>query len=610
MDSVGAIYSVDDTIVAIASAAGGAARGLVRLSGPRAASVAVSLLESGTAPNDPRAPAAEGTIADRATTDVPIAKVSVADLPAAALVGAEPRVRTVMLRLPGIYSPLPTDWYYWPPGRSYTGQEVVELHTIGAPPLLDALVRALCSGGARLARPGEFTLRAFLSGRMDLTQAEAVLGVIDAADRRQWETAVRQLAGGLSLPLGELRADLLDLLADIEAGLDFADEDIRFIARDEIECRLSKAIEAAEGVARQLEGRRLAGDRPRAVLVGPPNAGKSSLFNALVQRPAALVADAAGTTRDYLTAPLDCDGITWELIDTPGVAPYSATAGFLVPAATTPAPNGSGFSFGCGSTDWPAAPLFGLDVDRTATAAEPAAAKPMAAGQASPAAQGLMPRSEHAPTDAADLDGLVAAVAMRCIEQADLLVLCLPVDGSADDRPAERWGAHARELAAAGGLPDKARRPRPCLVVYTKSDLCGEPAGPASCNAADGPVDGSSGGGAPARTVEQGVGPALAVSSRTGSGLAELRERLRQIGVELRSGQGDAVASTALRCGDAIDQARTGLAEARAACRAGEGDELLAERLRGVLDALGRIVGAVYTEELLGNIFSRFCVGK
>lgn len=574
MDSVGAIYSVDDTIVAIASAAGGAARGLVRLSGPRAASVAASLLDLGTAPNDPRGPVAEGTIADRATTDAPSAKVSVADLPAAALVGAESRVQTVMLRLPGIYSSLPADWYYWPPGRSYTGQEVVELHTIGSPPLLDALVRALCSAGARLARPGEFTLRAFLSGRIDLTQAEAVLGVIDAADRRQWEAAVRQLAGGLSRPLGELRAELLDLLADIEAGLDFADEDIRFIARDEIDHRLSKAIEAAEGVARQLEGRRLASDRPRAVLVGPPNAGKSSLFNALVQRPAALVADAAGTTRDYLTAPLDCDGMVWELIDTPGVAP------------------------------------FGPEADRTATAAEPAAANSRAEEQASPAAAGPILRSDFPPAGTAGLDELVTATAMHCMEQADLLLICLPMDGSADERPAARWGALARELAAASGLPDKARRPASCLVVYTKSDLCGEPAGPASCNAADGPVAGSSGGRPPGRVGEQGVGPALAVSSRTGSGLAELHERLRQMAVALQSGQGDAVASTALRCGESIDQARTGLAEARAACRAGEGDELLAEHLRGVLDALGRIVGAVYTEELLGNIFSRFCVGK
>lgn len=549
MDSVGAVYSVDDTIVAIASAAGGAARGLLRLSGPKAAAVAASLLDPPTTPNDLR---------DLAT----------------ALVGAESRMRSVMLPLPDFYSPLPADWYYWPPGRSYTGQEVVELHTIGSPPLLDALIGALCSAGARLAQPGEFTLRAFLSGRIDLTQAEAVLGVIDAVNRRQWEAAVRQLAGGLSRPLGELRASLLDLLADIEAGLDFAEEEIRFVARDEIERRLATAIAVADAIGGQLAGRRLGSDRPRAVLVGPPNAGKSSLFNALVRRSAALVADTAGTTRDYLIAELDCYGITWELIDTPGVAP------------------------------------FGLGGDRAATVAEPVAARRRAAEPSSPAGECPILAPDFPPAGTAGLDELVTATAMHCMEQADLLLICLPMDGSADVDITARWTARARELAAASGLPDGARLPRRWRVVHTKSDLCDEPAGPASADVAGGSLGQSIGGRQPVRIDELSGGPPLAVSSRTGRGLDKLCEWLHRVGGEVQSGNGDAVLSTAVRCADSIDHARTGLAEALIGCRTGEGEELLAERLRGVLDALGQIVGAVYTEELLGNIFSRFCVGK
>lgn len=589
MDSVGAIYSVDDTIVAIASAAGGAARGLLRLSGPEAASVAASLLDLRAAADDRRDSAAKAPNAcalaatpsanNSSHADLPAAclsagNVSRAHLSAAGLVGAGPRVWPVTLQLPEFYSPLPANWYYWPPGRSYTGQEVVELHTIGSPPLLDALIGALCSAGARLAQPGEFTLRAFLSGRIDLTQAEAVLGVIDAVNRRQWEAAVRQLAGGLSRPLARLRADLLDLLADIEAGLDFADEDIRFIARDEIDRRLSAARSAAETVAGQLESRRLAGDRPRAVLVGPPNAGKSSLFNALVRRSAALVADSAGTTRDYLSAPLDCGGMVWELIDTPGVAPLG--------------PGG----------------------DRAAKVAEPVAARPRAAEPSSPAGECPILTPDFPPANTAGLHELVTATARHCMEQADLLLICLPMDGSANAGIAARWTARARELAAASSLPDGARRPRQWRVVYTKSDLCDEPAVPASSDVAGGPLGQSSGGGPPVRIVELSGGPPLPVSSRTGRGLDELCEWLHRVGGEVQSGNGDAVVSTALRCADSIDHARTGLAAAQAACCAGEGDELLAEHLRGVIDALGQIVGAVYTEELLGNIFSRFCVGK
>lgn len=579
MDSVGAIYSVDDTIVAIASAAGGAARGLVRLSGPRAAAAAATLLDRRAAPNE-----------------VPGAG---ADLAAVGLVGPEPRVRTVGLRLPALYAPLPADWYYWPVGRSYTGQEVVELHTIGSPPLLDALVRALCAAGARLAQPGEFTLRAFLSGRIDLTQAEAVLGVIDAGNRRQWETAVRQLAGGVSRPLGALRAGLLDLLADIEAGLDFADEEIHFVTRGEIEGRLAAAIEAAEGVARQLEGRRLGGDRPRAVLVGPPNAGKSSLFNALVQRSAALVADTAGTTRDYLTAQLDCDGMVWELIDTPGVAPLGQIA---------EGDSSSGSDWGETGGGLPAIEPT-AQMPPTVPAAEGSdRGRPASSAVFSQSGAAASREAAGSPTDG--LDRLIAATAMRCMQQADLLVLCLPLGVAAGEDVEALWSGYVKEVAAVGGAADRADRPPLRLVVYTKSDLWDESGRPVSSDAVGESSTQSRGKTLPARTGDRDGRPALAVSSRTGRGLAELRNRLRCIAVELRAGQGDAVASTALRCAESIEQVRTGLVEALSACRAGEGDELLAEHLRGVLDALGRIVGAVYTEELLGNIFSRFCIGK
>src|SRR5205823_3219293 len=121
-----------------------------------------------------------------------------------------------VLWLDGFASPAPCQLYLWPGTRSYTGQPVAEVHTFGSPPLLEAVVRAACRGGARPAEPGEFTLRAFLAGRIDLTQAEAVLGVIDAAGAAELDAALKQLAGGLAGPLNRLRDDLLELLAHLE----------------------------------------------------------------------------------------------------------------------------------------------------------------------------------------------------------------------------------------------------------------------------------------------------------------------------------------------------------------------------------------------------------
>src|SRR5262249_52877972 len=187
-----------------------------------------------------------------------------------------------------------------------TGQDVVELHTVSCPPLIDLLVSDLLRAGARAAQAGEFTLRGFLAGKLDLVKAEAVLGVIEAGSREELKNALGQLAGGVSGPLGQLRGDLLDLLADVEAGLDFADEDITFIGQDELLLRLSKALAQVTLLGKQLEQRAVS-DRPfRAVLAGRPNAGKSSLFNAPGGR--ALVSPEPGTPPDYLGNRLDLGG--------------------------------------------------------------------------------------------------------------------------------------------------------------------------------------------------------------------------------------------------------------------------------------------------------------
>src|SRR5690606_33355762 len=163
--------------------------------------------------------------------------------------------------------------------------------------------------------PGEFTLRAFLAGSIDLSQAEAVVGLIDARHTRQFDTALRQLAGGLSGPMTAARDDLLNLLADLEAGLDFADESIVSIDRHEALLRLRHQLQVLESISAHAERRLRVRTSPRIVLAGPPNAGKSTLFNTLLGRNAAIVADVAGTTRDYLSGRSEWHGVPIELID-------------------------------------------------------------------------------------------------------------------------------------------------------------------------------------------------------------------------------------------------------------------------------------------------------
>jgi len=301
------MHPVEDTIAAISSPPGGAARGIVRLSGPDV----LRLLKRCCNQPDFAVP---GKL-DR------------------------PQVVPADLYLEGFHCPVPCQLYLWPQGRSYTGQPVAEIHTFGSPAVLEAVLDTLCTHGARLAEPGEFTLRAFLAGRIDLTQAEAVLGVIDAADARRFQAALEQLAGGLRNPLSRLREELIELLAHLEAGLDFADEDIAFITPEQLASRLAEAAALVSRIHEQMASRAETVEQVRVVLSGRPNVGKSSLFNALVDQPRALVSEVPGTTRDYLMAELHFGGLVCQLIDTAGAETPGPHA-TLRPASQPAAPAG------------------------------------------------------------------------------------------------------------------------------------------------------------------------------------------------------------------------------------------------------------------------------
>ena len=277
----------NDTIAAISSPPGPAHRGIVRLSGPAAFAIALA------------------DFTPHATTELAVRHA--VRMPGALHVG-------------GLHSPLPADLSLWPAPATYTGGPIAEIHTLGAPPILDAVLAACIARGARLAEPGEFTLRAFLSGKLDLTKAEAVLAVIEARDAPSLEAALAQLAGGVTASIRDARDRLLDVLAHVEAGLDFVDEaDVDPIAREALARSVDEARAQIGALTARFSARDHAGSTARAVLLGPPNAGKSRLFNALAGDDRAIVSPVAGTTRDWLSAPIDCCGRTVELIDTAGL---------------------------------------------------------------------------------------------------------------------------------------------------------------------------------------------------------------------------------------------------------------------------------------------------
>jgi tRNA modification GTPase len=286
LSGLSVLLDPQDTIAAIASPPGAGMRGMIRLSGADAFPIALKgFIDEETRERARRA-----------------------------------EVRRGSRKVDGLRPPLPVQMALWPAHRTYTGQDVAEIHTVGAAPLVNLLLADCLSRGARHAQPGEFTLRAFLSGRIDLTRAEAVLGVIDATNPAQLDAALKQLAGGLSGPILTLRDRLLDLVAHLEANLDFAEEpDVDPLGRAALVDELASSSSELTALASRLTRRDRSEGLPRVVLSGPPNAGKSRLFNALLGGEHAIVSPHAGTTRDYLTATCECAGMLVELVDTAGI---------------------------------------------------------------------------------------------------------------------------------------------------------------------------------------------------------------------------------------------------------------------------------------------------
>jgi tRNA modification GTPase len=210
--------------------------------------------------------------------------------------------------------------------HSYTSEDVVEIAMHGSPVLLNYALERATEAGARLAEPGEFTERAFLSGRLDLTQAEAVRDLIDASTLHQARVAAQQLGGALSRKIVPVKERLIALIASLEAGVDFAEDDIDTMAGAEVASRLGEIEAPLRELERSFGYGRLVHDGLRLAIVGRPNVGKSSLFNRLVERDRAIVTASPGTTRDLITERVSMEGIPLELIDTAGLREASDEA--------------------------------------------------------------------------------------------------------------------------------------------------------------------------------------------------------------------------------------------------------------------------------------------
>jgi tRNA modification GTPase len=210
--------------------------------------------------------------------------------------------------------------------HSYTGEDVVEVAAHGSPVILETLVRQALKGGARLAAPGEFTQRAFLSGRIDLTQAEAVRDLIEAQTLYQARVAAQQLEGALSRRIKPIKEELVGLIALLEAGIDFAEDDVDVLPGAEIINRIQEVCGDLQPVAESFARGRIVHAGLMLAIVGRPNAGKSSLFNRIVQRERAIVTAAPGTTRDLVTERVSLGGIPVELVDTAGMREASDEA--------------------------------------------------------------------------------------------------------------------------------------------------------------------------------------------------------------------------------------------------------------------------------------------
>jgi tRNA modification GTPase len=383
---------------------------------------------------------------------------------------------------------------YMPSGRSYTGLDQIEIFCHGGRRVVQIVLEQVIASGARPAEPGEFTKLAFLNGRIDLAEAEAVAEVIAASTEASLQAGRDHMTGLYSQYVSRLRTDLLAALADLEASIDFSEDDVAQIDTQAFANRLQVIHIAIQQLAATYRGGRIVREGFRVAICGRPNAGKSSRFNLLLEHERALVDPEPGTTRDYLSEWIDLGGFAVNLVDTAGLRDSAGRV---------------------------------------------------------------------------EQQGQVKA--QQVIERADLILWVA-------DMSEPNWVERARTDLLSLGDPSK-------LIIGNKLDLVAE------------------------RWTELST-EVRAVSCVTREGIGEVQSAIlaliNDIVPDLTSGQ----VVTSARHKRCLDRAEEGISRTVAALDAGESADILAFELRQAADQLGEITGQVYTEEILSEIFSRFCIGK
>ncbi len=471
---------LDDTICAIATPIGEGGIGIVRLSGPHSLIVASNVvrLRSG----NPLSSVASHTLHLADLVIPPSGKRNDGEAVHQGFFQSDLLDEALV-----VYMKAP---------RSFTAEDVVEIQSHGGALVLGMVCRVCIESGARMAEPGEFTKRAFLNGRLDLSRAEAVLDTIRATSSAGLLVAQRQLRGDLAREIEQARTSLLTVLAHVEAGIDFVGEDISFLQRDELIRIVTEACAVVQKLEATAQEGRILREGARIVILGRPNVGKSSLLNCFLKEERAIVTAVAGTTRDVIEESIDLDGMMIRLIDTAGMR----------------------------------------DTD-----------------------------------DVVEQEGIKRARAAQ--GEADLLLVVL-------DGTVPLTNDDLTLLTSVRG--------RKHLVLLNKADL--------------------------AATVPRDSAladyPTYAVSAKTGLGIEAVKAALR---AQLVSGCFDAAASvmvTNVRHRDALRRAGESLGQALESVQCGMAGELISIDVRAAADALGEITGAITTDEILGRIFSEFCIGK
>ena len=383
---------------------------------------------------------------------------------------------------------------FFPNPHSFTGEDVLELQGHGGPVVMDLLLKTVIAHGARLARPGEFSERAFLNDKLDLTQAEAIADLIDAGSEQAARTALRSLQGAFSNAVHALVAEVTRLRVYVEAAMDFPEEEIDFLSEGRVSEQVQTLQVHLDDILAQAQQGSLIREGINVVLAGQPNAGKSSLLNALSRREAAIVTDIPGTTRDVIKEEIMLDGLPLHILDTAGLR----TSGDLV-----------------------------------------------------------------------EKEGMRRT--WQAIEQADLLLLL--VDDTLGFGDMEQQILHQ--------VADKLH----VVVLYNKCDQSGRQAG----------------------LVESAHHPAVAISAKQGLGLTELSDTIKRLVGMRVGGEGSFMARR--RHLTALHNAKDHLQQAYEQASTQQG-ELVAEELKQVQEYLGEITGEVSSDDLLGEIFSSFCIGK